>query len=227
MPHNAADLPEPARRPPFQPSWGNLAADIAVPWLTVQLMERLWHAPPLEALAAAALYPALSIILSWLRKRRIDVVGVAVLMAILGGILVAFLTHEPRFAALKAAPFFALFGAACLLSLAAPRPLMFFVAREFAAGGDAARRAEWNARLEIPQFRRGMRRLTAVWGIATLVGAALGIAAAFLLPISVTLVVEPMIGAGIVAGLLLWTAGFARRGEARLRQAQDALAEEA
>ena len=188
-----------------------LLADVALPWASVQLLERVWHVPPVNALAAAAVFPLFSVVLSWARRRRIDVIGAAVFLTILGGIGVALLAQDARFAVLKAAPAFGLFGLACLLSLGGRRPLMFFVAREFSAGGGAAERAAWEARLELPRFRRSMRLLTIVWGSAALIEAAFGIAAAFLLPISAALLVEPMLGIGTVAGLLLWTAGFARR----------------
>jgi hypothetical protein len=56
------------------------------------------------------------------------------------------------------------FGIACLVSLATKRPLMFFVARSLATGGDTDRIAAWDARLVLPAFRKVMRRLTAVWG---------------------------------------------------------------
>ncbi|HEV2301429.1 MAG TPA: VC0807 family protein [Stellaceae bacterium] len=206
--------PAPAARPLPLPPLRALVADVALPWASVQLMERVWHAPPVRALAVAAVFPLLSILFSWARRRRLDLIGAAVLVTILGGIAVALLAHDARFAVLKAAPAFGLFGIACLSSLGRRRPLMFFVAREFRGGGDAAERAAWEARLEIPRFRRSMQLLTLVWGAAALAESIFGIAAAFLLPISAALVAEPMLGIGTVAGLLFWTAGFARRREA-------------
>jgi hypothetical protein len=56
-----------------------------------------------------------------------------------------------------------------------------------------------------------MRLLTLVWGLAALVEATLGIAAAFLLPPGIALVVEPMLGIGTIAVLLTWTTAYARR----------------
>jgi len=144
----------------------NLAVDAGLPWIALQLMQRIWHVPLVPALAAAALFPAAMIVISWVRRHRVDFIGLAVLVTILGGIAVALMTNDPRYAVLKAAPGFGLFGIACLLSLTRRRPLMFYVSREFTAGGDEAARAAWRARLATPGFQHAMRRLTLVWGIA-------------------------------------------------------------
>lgn len=191
-----------------------LAVDAALPWLAVRLLQRFWDMPIVPALALAALIPASSIIVSWVRARRVDFIGLAVLVTILGGIAMALLVDDPRFAVLKGAPDFGLFGIACLVSLTRQRPLMFFVSREFAAAGDEAKAARWTARLDNPGFRQAMRRLTVVWGLACLGEAMLGIAAAFLLPPTTALVVEPMLGIGTITALLTWTLRFARRRQA-------------
>ena len=128
---------DPATPPPTPPGLlRNLAVDVALPWITVQLLQRAWGVPIVPAFAAAAIFPAASILLSWRRHRRPDFIGIGVLATILTGIAIALLTNDVRFAVLKAAPGFGLFGIACLLSLGRERPLMFFVSRQFSAGGD-------------------------------------------------------------------------------------------
>jgi hypothetical protein len=210
--------PNPAPTPPSpRPLMRTLAIDVALPWFAVQVLQRLGHVPIVPALALAALFPAASIILSWVRRRRVDVIGLAVFVTIAGGIAVALLVNDPRFAVLKGAPGFGLFGLACLLSLCRNRPLMFFVAREFNSAGDKAKAAAWNARLARPGFRQAMRRLTLIWGIACLGEAALGIAAALWLVPATALVVEPILGIGTISALLAWTFRFARRREAAAR----------
>lgn len=189
----------------------SLVVDVAMPWIAVQLLQRVWGVPTVSAFAVAATFPATSILLSWARHRRPEYIGIGVLVTILSGIAVALLTNDVRFAVLKGAPAFALFGLACLLSLRRERPLMFLVGRQFTAGDDEARTQAWTARLQNARFRRSMRLLALVWGLAALVEAALGIAAAFLLPARMALVVEPMLGIGTVAALLTWTTVYARR----------------
>lgn len=185
--------------------------DMVLPFLAVVILQR-YGVAPLAAYATASFFPASSTIVSWLESRRFDPIGIGVLAGLVSALLIAALTGDPRFGLVRAAPAFAAFGLACFASLATERPLMFFVARAFAAGGDAERIATWNARLTVPAFRQVMRRLTVGWGVGTLAHAALGIAAAFLLPASVTLIVEPVMAIAILATLLAWTRAIQRRG---------------
>jgi hypothetical protein len=184
--------------------------DMVLPFLAVVILQRNGVAP-LAAYAAASLFPASSIIVSWVESRRFDPIGIGVLAGLASALLIAVLTGDHRFGLVRAAPAFAIFGLACFVSLATKRPLMFFVARAFGTGGDAERIATWNARLTEPAFRRVMRRLTVVWGVGTLTQATLGIAAAFLLPGSVALIIEPMMAIAILAMLLAWTRAVQRR----------------
>lgn len=156
-----------------------------------------------------------SVVIAWFRTRGFDVIGLGVLFGIASSLVLAKLTGDPRLGLAKAAPSFAVFGIACLLSLPTSRPLMFYVSRAFAAGEDAHSKAAWNERLANAGFLRGMRILTAVWGIGTLAHAALGIAAVFLLPAKVGVVAEPAIALAILGALLAWTAAFQRRAQAR------------
>jgi hypothetical protein len=189
----------------------NLAVDVAMPWLTVQVLDRVWHMPTVPAFAIAALFPVAAVLCAWTLRHRVDVIAIVVLVTILGGITIALLTDDVRYVLVKAAPGFGLFGAACLVSLAAQAPLMFYVARQFNTAGDPAKVASFTARLDVPRFRNAMRFITIVWGIACLIEAAAGISAAFLLRPEMALIVEPILGLGTVALLLTWTFRFARR----------------
>ncbi len=205
-----------ASSPNTGPGLRGLVIDVGLPWLALQLLERV-GVSIIGALAIAAVFPAFGVLSSWRRSRSIDVVGIIVLASLILGLVVALCVGDPRFALVKAAPAFALFGAACLVSLPMRRPLMFFVARHFAPGEPAAKTAQWNQRLSRPGFRSAMRLLTLVWGVACLAEAALGITAAFVLPLHVAVVAEPMIAIGTVALLLAWTRRFASR-RARLAE---------
>jgi hypothetical protein len=205
---------QPAALGPYRFLPRSLVVDIALPWLTLQILER-YGVPTVWALAAAAVFPGVSTLSAWLYGRRVEAIGIAVFVTILLGILMALVSDEVRFGLLKAAPAFGLFGLACLASLAASRPLMFFVARHFQTGGDPRRTAEWNARLARPGFRHAMRVITAVWGLVCVMESLLGFAAAFLLPVHTAIVAEPALGISSIAGLLIWTTAYARARQAR------------
>lgn len=186
-----------------------LTMDVVLPWITVIVLEHFFSTTAILAFSLAALFPAGSILANWARHRELDWIGAAVLASLATGIAIALLTGHIGFAAVKAAPAFGLFGLASLLSSRRRRPLMFFVARAFEAGGDPAKRADWNERLREPGFLAVMQRLSLIWGLACLAEAIAGTAGAFFLP-HVALIAEPLLAFVTVTGLLAWT--YSRRG---------------
>jgi hypothetical protein len=198
-----------SRAVPAAPGWRSLVIDAGLPWLALEVLQRA-GVSTIWALAAAAAFPAFGLLSAWRRSGSVDVVAATVLASLGTGLIVALFLGNARIALVKAAPAFALFGAACLASLLTRRPLMFFVARHFAPGDAAARAAEWEQRLSRPAFRGAMRVLTLVWGVVCLLEAALGVAVAFLLPLPVAVVAEPVLAIVTVGALLAWTRGFAR-----------------
>jgi hypothetical protein len=206
---------------PFVPSFPrglvrNLLLDVALPWLAVQLLTRALGFSDLTAIAIAAAFPAVSVAGAALRRRRVEPIGVIVLVALIGGLAVAFATQDVRLALMRAVPGAALVGFACLISLVSRTPLMFFIARQFTAGDDLAKVAAWNERLaNSAGFRRTMCVLTLVWGFAFLSKAALWTISALILPTTAALLTGPLIGFGTFAALMVWTIAYARRGAAR------------
>ena len=98
---------------PFRFLGRSLFVDVALPWLTVRILEA-HGVPTVWALAVAALFPGASTLLSWVYGRRVEAIGIAVFVTILLGIAMALISDEVRFGLLKAAPAFGLFGLACL-----------------------------------------------------------------------------------------------------------------
>jgi uncharacterized membrane protein (DUF485 family) len=193
----------------------SLAIDVVLPLL---LAELLIHrgVSLVAALTIAAAIPFAHTILGWVRKRRLQLIGVIAIASIIVAVLLSFATGNPVFALVKESAFTGLFAIALLVSLRAPRPLIYYLAREGSTGGEpsavAAYDALWDAR---PEFRRAMRFITLVWGLGFTLEAALRVAAALLLPPSVTVVLSPLLAVGAVAGLIIWTLRYARRARQR------------
>jgi hypothetical protein len=111
-----------------------------------------------------------------------------------------------------------LFGLICLGSLLLPRPVMFYMGRAFATGGDAERSAEFDQVWEIPDARASFRRITIVWGLALVAEAVFRTGMAFLVPTGVFVAIAPVIGFGVIGALLWYTTVFGRRREAMVRE---------
>jgi hypothetical protein len=200
----------------------NLALDVALPWLAVQLLTRSLGFSDLTAIAIAAAFPVVSVAGTAWRRGRVELIGIMVLVALIGGLAVAFATQDVRFALMRGVPGATLIGIACLVSLVSREPLMFPIARQFTAGDDLAKIAAWNERLaNNARFRRAMRNLTLVWGLAFLAKGALWTVSALVLPTTAALLTGPVIGFGTFAALMAWTIAYARRGAARLAAAEN------
>jgi len=213
-----------AQRPAAGPSLRGflpvLFLDIVCPYLTYQYLQR--HAPGISqtfALVLSGVFPALANVISIVRSRSLDIVGVMVLLGIAVGVVGAVLGGGPRLVLVRESFVTGAVALVCLASLAAPRPLLFYIGRDFSTGHDPARIAEFNALWHRPGAPHVFRVMTAVWGIGWLAEVALKALIVFTLPIPRALVVGPIESGAITVLLILWTVRYARaarrRGEAR------------
>ncbi len=176
------------------------------------------------ALIVSGAFPALGVVWSVARTRRADVIGLVSLAFIVAGLATSVLTGNAQFVLIKESMLTGVFGLICLLSLLAPKPLMFYFGRQFAGGGDPARTAAYEDLWQYPAFRHVQRNITLAWGIGYVAEAFIRIALTFVLPIPIFLIVSPIMAFGVTIALIAWTMAYARRsarrGAARLAQAQ-------
>ncbi len=107
-----------------------------------------------------------------LRRRKLDGIGLLVVIEIALSLVLLGVTRDPRIVLLKPS-FYTVVGALYLLwTCAAGRPLTVETARPFGTAGDPAREAEWDAAAARPgPFRREHVLLSAVWAVLFLVEA--------------------------------------------------------
>jgi hypothetical protein len=116
------------------------------------------------------------------------------------------------------------FGAACLVSLLFPRPLMFYFGAKFATDGTREGLQYWSGLWRYPEFRRSQYLINNAWGIGFLLEAAIRVFVAYTVS-SVQLVnaIATIIPWVFLAGLLTFTIAVGKRsraaGEARSRAA--------
>jgi hypothetical protein len=101
-------------------------------------------------------------------------------------------------------------GLLFLSSLLWRRPIIFYFARQFAAGEDPERLAWWNGLWERPRFRTTMRTMTVVWGVGYLVEAIVRVLFALTLTPGTVVIVSPIMAVGATVLLILWTRKYGR-----------------
>ncbi len=169
-----------------------------------------------RALTASAIFPLLETVFGLLRTRHADLIGVISLFFIVVGVITSVISGDARFILMKESFLTGLFGVACLFSLVLmPRPIMFFFGRQFAGGGDPARSAAFDNLWQYPSFRSVNRRMTLVWGCAYVLEAVARIVLTVALPISLFLIVSPVMALGVTIALVTWTMAYARRSAQR------------
>ncbi|GAA0663710.1 hypothetical protein GCM10010193_13940 [Kitasatospora atroaurantiaca] len=168
------------------------------------------------ALLLSAVWPLVDIVIHLAWRRRID--EFAVISLVFLGLTIAVTLigpHSARLLLVKDSAVTGLFGLLCLVTLAAPRPLMFYFGRKFATDGSAEAVERWNGLWDLPGFRRVQRNLTLGWGLAYLAEAALRIGLSYTLTTGEMVTLNSVLSYGVTAALIAWTITYAKRSRAR------------
>ena len=216
---SATEPQEPHEQPP--PSRTALIRDLGInagaPYATY-LALRAYDVGVVPALAAGAIFPVTAIIVGFVRKRRVDALGMIILVATAASILGSMLFTSPYLLLAKGSLLTGGIGTLFLLSLAARRPLIFYLAST--TGQDAAGRAEYEEMWQTePRYRSLMRRLTLVWGIGLYCEASLRLVLIPLLPIAVFLPVSEATWILFVLALSAWSWRYGARHMADMEEA--------
>ncbi|SFW50932.1 VC0807 family protein [Amycolatopsis australiensis] len=144
---------------------------------------RAFDVAPVWALTLSGLPPALRVLYLALRHRRIDGMGVFVLLILAIGFATTLLTGDARLQLVRGAWFSVLIGLWMLASLrVGRRPTTYQATLALLPGRAAAVEERW---ADTPSFRRVWRVLTVVWGVGGLVHSGISIVLAYTLPVDV------------------------------------------
>ncbi len=150
-------------------AWIDLAVMGVLPWL-VYLAVRPGLGSDTPSLALATAVPVVWVLIRWVRDRRVDRVGLAVIAAYGCALaLSAALGNAATPLKLRDAGVLAVVGLACLISVPAHRPLLWLALRYLARhrrGGEQA-----TSRLEDPQQRNHLAGATLLTGAVFLTAA--------------------------------------------------------
>lgn len=193
----------------------SLLINAALPLLIYWALTSYAHVSDLYALIASGVPSILDSIIGVIRNKRIDFLAGIVLAGIAISLLIILLGGNAKVLLIRESFFTAAFGLAFLVSLAFPRPIMFYFGRHFATGNNP-KNIEWFDSLwQYEGFRTTMRVMTIVWGIGLVLEAAIRTYLVFTLSIAQFLVVSPFVIYGIVGILVLWTFRYSRQGRQR------------
>ena len=172
------------------------------------------HVPSdFQALIIAGCFSVGWIVLQFIRQRRVDAVGAAVLLGFAVGVITSTLLGGNAYMLKVRDGFFTLlFGVACIVTLYThDRPALFYVSRYLSAGNDPVKVSAFDRLHELPIGRHTFRLLSVVWGIGLVVEASVRLTLADLLPTGTFLAVSPFITATVIGGLFAFTAAYTKR----------------
>ncbi|SDH63088.1 hypothetical protein SAMN04487926_106140 [Paraburkholderia steynii] len=186
-----------------------LVVNLVLPWVAYRLAQPYWGET--GGLIASAVPPVAWSIVELVRFRRADALSLTVLLGIVLSIGAMALGGDPRMLLFRESLVSGAIGVAFLLSLLVGRPAVFYLTRAFVAremtNGAAHIDMLWRER---PAFARGIRVLTATWGLGLTGETALRGWMAWHWPIERVLVVSPFVGYGIFGALMVWTLWYRR-----------------
>jgi hypothetical protein len=183
----------------------DIAGPLAVYWLL-----RVAGTAEVTALIASGALPAAGVGYGIIRHRRVDAVGLLVLLGIVAGTVAGLATHSARLVLMEGSVPTAVFGLACLASLLTSRPLMFRIGVQARGAGTPAGQALQD-RWAVPQFRRALTWITAVWGVTLLAEAAARVVIVEIIPAGSALLIIKLMPYLVLGLLLRWTASATRR----------------
>jgi hypothetical protein len=189
----------------------SLVIDGLLPFLTyVLLTAYVPRLSPVLALGLSATFPTVNGLVTLVRRRHLDIIGAVVLLGIAAGIVATLVGGDPKLLLIRESFVTGALGLVCLTSLVWPRPLLFYIGRQFSAGEDAARIAEFNALWQHPRARHTFRVMTIVWAMGWMGEFALRVVMVRTLSIPEVLAISPVVFNGLTLGLIAWTLAYAR-----------------
>ncbi|PZG10405.1 VC0807 family protein [Nonomuraea aridisoli] len=162
---------------------GSLAAGVVAPMALYYALRAAGLSHP-TALLVSSLLPAAQAVVSLVRGRRPDRLGLFMTTMMLVGVAVSVLVHDTRFLLAKDGWFMAVAAVWFLVSARGDRPLAFVFTRFLLEGRVGPGRESWDVLWErLPAFRRVWRTATVIYGVGMLADAAVRVVIAYTLPV--------------------------------------------
>ncbi len=169
-------------------------------------------------LLAASIFPILGNFISFLRYRRLDIIGITILFGLLVSIIAIMLGGGPQLLLIRESFTTGAIGLLLLGSLIFPKPLGYYFARHFLSGGKLAEMTNFSELWQISFFRNSLRGGTVFWGILLVGEFILRILIVFTLPTVFVLAFSPILFNGFIIIGIMVSAIWAKSMYSRLRK---------
>ncbi len=156
-----------------------LLLDLAAP-LVLYYVLHAWGVDDVVALAVGGVPPAITVIVTAVRSRRVDVLALAVVVSMVVGLVGSLIGGSPRELLARGAWLSAPLGLYTLVTAWFPRPICFELTRTMLPHRAAVMDELWDSN---ERFRRAWREITVMWGVLLAVDAGLRIAMSATLPV--------------------------------------------
>ena len=165
------------------------------------------------ALIIAGCVSAAWVLIEFVRRRTVDIIGVAVLVGFAAGVLTSLAFGGNDYMLKVRDGFFTLlFGIACIVTLYThDRPAFFYLSRYFSAGNDPVKTSAFDRLHDVPRGRHTFRTLSVIWGIGLVVEASSRLALAKMLPTGTFIAVSPFITGSVLGSLVVFTVVYTNR----------------
>jgi hypothetical protein len=181
----AASGPEAGRHGDVLTSLRPLAIDVGVPLATFYLLHDAFGVSLWLSLALSSIPPAIRTVAGFAAERTANLLALLMVAVNLAGIVVSFLTGDPRGMIAKEALVSSVIAIAILASVAMRRPLMSAGLKPFMTKGKTERTAAWERLAATSgRFRRLELAFSTIWGLALLAECAAHLIGAYTLPVT-------------------------------------------
>ncbi|MFC4503876.1 MULTISPECIES: VC0807 family protein [Streptomyces] len=190
-----------------------LLVDVAVPLGSYYVFKDAFGMSTFAALAWSSVVPVVRTGWSLVRERRVNGLAGLILVVNVVGLVLSFVSGDPRLMLAKDSGVSSTVGIGILVSVALGRPMMTAGMKPFLVKGDAAKEAAWERLMDgrakgSAAFLRGERVFSVVWGVVLLAECVLRVVGAYTVPVetmvwlgSVVMVVAIGIGVVVSGGL--------------------------
>jgi hypothetical protein len=171
----------------------NLIVDIGGTLAVFALLAPHFASSSIIPLLVASLVPLAGNVVSLVRHRRLDIVGIIVLVGLLAGVAGAAFGGTQRLLLIRESFATGAIGLACFISPVFPRPIAYYVVRHFMTAHEESHGLRFERLCESQLFRRTLRGFTFFWGVLLLAEFGLRVFMALTLPVVFVIAFGPLI----------------------------------